>query len=139
MPFRMKGFCPFTQQEEDYSHKQHKEPLFARRTPGEPRDITKAWGMAREASPNFTSNLTKFGALVGAQAVGGTIRRAVKYPKTMKAAALATGKGLLTKTIPALAAVHFGGKLIKGIMNRKKDKAIRAAYNEEQRTQEKWR
>ena len=132
--FKMKGFTPFTatglrvpsEEAQDYSHKTEKEPLFYKRYPGEPTDAKKMYH-AMKAHPEARTLLY---AGMGTVALGAglTVGRALKS----KSYALGALKTLGTKALPAAAAVHFGGKLIKGIVSRKKDDEIRRHVNKTQ-------
>lgn len=132
--FKMKGFTPFTaaglripsEEAKDYSYKTEKEPLFYKRYPGEPTDARKMYEIMK-ASPE-TRGALYAGMGVGALGAGLTVGRALKS----KSYALGTLKALGTKVLPAAAAIHFGGKLIKGIAARKRDDEIRRHVNKTQ-------
>ena len=129
--FKMKGFTPFTatglrvpsEEAQDYSHKTEKEPLFYKRYPGERTDAKKVWDNLR-GNPQ-TRTFAHGTAGLGAFSVAQHLYRGAKSKKY----ALATLKGLATKTLPTVAAIHFGGKLIKGLMSRKRDDNIRKHVN----------
>ena len=132
--FKMKGFTPFTatglrvpsEEAQDYSHKTEKEPLFYKRYPGEPTDARKIHDTLKygEGTKGLLYAL-KGGLALGA---GLTIGKSLKS----KSYALGALKTLGTKTLPAVAALHFGGKLIKGIAARKRDDEIRRHVNKTQ-------
>ena len=132
--FKMKGFTPFTaaglripsEEAKDYSYKTEKEPLFYKRYPGEPTDAKKLYHTMK--SQPETRTALHVGMGVGALGAGLTVGRALKS----KSYALGALKGLATKTLPAVAALHFGGKLIKGIAARKRDDEIRRHVNKTQ-------
>ena len=135
MAYKQKGWTPFTQtglrvpseEAQDYSYKTKKEPLFYKRYPGERTDAKKVWDNLR-GNPQ-TRTFAHGTAGLGAFSVAQHLYRGAKSKKY----ALATLKGLATKTLPTVAAIHFGGKLIKGIRNRKEHAEIARHYEGEQR------
>lgn len=123
MGFKMKGFSgPFKSTEEqqavaaDKQERLHpkddpKPGLFYRRKEGEPTDARKfIESMAGAGAPEIKPILGGFGAFAAGQAIHGTARRIIKYPKTLPKAALASAKALAP-----IAAVHLAGKFIKNI------------------------
>ena len=137
--FKMKGFTPFTatglktysshSEESDQSHAP-KPPLFARKDEQTGlRDIQKVWYGAKNEDPRITRGLTAAGIGIGAHALGSTIKRAITAPSTLGKAALGTA----TRLVLPLAAIHFGGKLVKGIRNRREHKQIARHYENEQK------
>ena len=127
MAYKMKGWSPFSKVPDKYikegsPRSKERQPLFDRREPGEPRDITKMWRAAKGAGVGSTSLEKAFLYGVPAIGVAQTIQRGVKHGFLGKYGLGKAALGALKTNLPMAAAIHFGGKLIKGIAKRKMQK-----------------
>ena len=140
--FKMKGFTPFTQtglrtyeserKEEDQSHAP-RPPLFAKKDITGMRDITKLSKAMKYQQPKAHKIVTGFGIAAGAHAAQQTVKRGVQHGFLGKYGLGKAALGTAAKVVLPLAAIHFGGKLIKGIRNRKEHEQIARHYEDEQR------
>ena len=128
MAFNLPGWSPFKKVPDQYINKEYanKQPLFDRREPGEARDVTKLTRKAKSLGVGKTGLEKAFLYGVPAVAVGQTIKRGVKHGLLGKYGLGKAALGALKTNLPMAAAIHFGGKLAKGIYKRKVNKKLGA-------------